>query len=495
MLDYVLTATEQYLSSKTKTERKKIGQFFTPAETARFMAGLFNIPQQETLSILDPGAGTGILSAALIERLQGCPNLQQIDVTCYENELETMHILESNLLYISGASRIPLNYRIISENYITSQNGDFNYMLYRAEDPIKYDIVIGNPPYKKIPKNAPEAAAMPLVCYGAPNLYFLFASMSLFNLRQGGELVYIMPRSWTSGAYFKAFRDYLMTEGKLTHLHLFVSRDKVFDKEKILQETIIVKVRKQEEPVDSVEITSSVSSRDFNSITRIIAPYNCVVSKKERYVFLVTSKDELETLTRLSDLDYTLPSVGLKMKTGLTVDFRNKKLLRDKPSEDAVPMFYSQHIQAGKVVFPVKRENEYISSIQSGLVQKNRNYVFVKRFTSKEEKRRLQCGVYLSQTLPDYTVISTQNKINFIDTVDGEGLQEDVAYGIYVLLNSTIYDIYYRILNGSTQVNSTEVNAMPVPSLSRIKQMGRSLRHTNDYSVQACDHILSEALA
>ena len=53
-----------------------------------------------------------------------------------------------------------------------------------------------------------------------------------------GEMVYIIPRSWTSGAYFKRFREYFLTEGKLEHIHLFVSRNKVFDKESVLQETI-----------------------------------------------------------------------------------------------------------------------------------------------------------------------------------------------------------------------------------------------------------------
>ena len=48
-----------------------------------------------------------------------------------------------------------------------------------------------------------------------------------------------IPRSWTSGAYFKRFRKYFLTEGKLEHIHLFVSRNKVFDKESVLQETII----------------------------------------------------------------------------------------------------------------------------------------------------------------------------------------------------------------------------------------------------------------
>lgn len=495
MLDYVLEKTERYLCSKMKTERKKIGQFFTSAETARYMAGLFDIPAKGTLDILDPGAGTGILSAAIVERLQSYKGLQQINLTCYENEPETVDVLNANLQHVKESSQISLTYRVISDNYITSQEGDFNQTLYASSKPDKFDLVIGNPPYKKIAKEASEAQAMPLVCYGAPNLYFLFASMSLFNLRDNGEMVYIIPRSWTSGAYFKAFRDYFLTEGKLSSLHLFVSRDKVFDKESVLQETIIVKVIKQKEPLPYIEITSSVSNSDFNNITRVTAPYNSIVSEKERYVFLVTSNDELETLAKLSRFDDTLPSVGLKMKTGLTVDFRNRELLRDTPCEDAVPMFYSQHIQAGKVVFPVERESEYIVGDHPGLIQKNRNYVFVKRFTAKEEKRRLQAGVYLSKTLPDYAAISTQNKINFIDSIDGEGLPEDIAYGLYVLLNSTVYDIYYRILNGSTQVNSTEVNSMPIPPLSSIRKMGKELQQVDDLSVQTCDHIILEALA
>ena len=85
--------------------------------------------------------------------------------------------------------------------------------------------------------------------------------------------------------------------------------------------------------------------------------------------------------------------------------------------------------------------------------------MFVKRFTAKEEHRRLQCGVYLARKHPEYTEISTQNKINFISGL--RELSECVVYGLYVLFNSTLYDSYYRILNGSTQVNSTEINSMP----------------------------------
>ena len=122
-------------------------------------------------------------------------------------------------------------------------------------------------------------------------------------------------------------------------------------------------------------------------------------------------------------------------------------------------------------------------------MQDNRNYLFVKRFTAKEEARRLQCGVYLAKNFPQYEKISTQNKINFIDGLVLE-MSECLVYGLYVLFNSTLYDRYYRILNGSTQVNSTEVNSMPVPDLETIQEMGRRLMRTRDLTEENCNMIL-----
>lgn len=362
-------------------------------------------------------------------------------------------------------------------------------MIGASLNPVKYDFVIGNPPYMKIPKDAPEAVAMPSICYGTPNMYFIFAAMSLFNLQEEGEMVYIMPRSWTSGAYFKRFREYFLTEGKIVHIHLFVSRKNIFDQEGVLQETIIIKVKKSRTMPREVRITSSKNNRDFADITSLAVPYGLVVSGTNYYVYLLTDEKEVAVLKRLHRFDKTLPDIGIKMKTGLTVDFRNRDILRNEEEKGAVPLFYAQHIKEGKIQFPIKKEHEYVVTNQQGLMQDNKNYLFVKRFTTKEETRRLQCGIYLEKDFPQYRKISTQNKINFIDGVLTE-LTECLVYGLYVLFNSTLYDEYYRILNGSTQVNSTEINTMPVPDLECIQEMGQSLMKSQDLSENNCNVIL-----
>lgn len=489
-MQHVASVTQRYVDGMPKTERKTFGQFFTSVATARFMASLFHIrADQDTLFILDAGAGSGILSAAVVERLQKETQLRQIHLVCYETDAHVMPVLRSNLEYLSRSSAIPLDYDLREENYILSQQAEYNDHLGANKAPQKFDLIIGNPPYKKVGKDAPEAAVMQDVCYGAPNLYALFAAMGIFNMAKGAEMVYIIPRSWTSGAYFKAFRKRLFETSSLEHIHLFGSRNRVFDKESVLQETMIIKVRQGASATGNVTITASESSRDFRHLTTHTSAIQNIVRGEDQYVYLITNAAEEQAVRRVSTCKKTLKDIGLQMKTGLTVDYREKQDLRSNAEPGAIPLIFPHHIKDGKVIFPIGKENEYLHTRRTALKQKNVNYLFVKRFTAKEEPRRLQCGVYLSRKHSDHELISTQNKINFIGGL--KELSDCIVYGLYVIFNSTLYDTYYRIMNGSTQVNSTEVNSIPVPELSVIESMGKALLQTRDMSENMCNKILA----
>lgn len=63
---YANRLAEVYNSSNTKSSKKDKGQFFTPSRVATFMAEMSST-SKESISILDPGAGIGILSAAITE--------------------------------------------------------------------------------------------------------------------------------------------------------------------------------------------------------------------------------------------------------------------------------------------------------------------------------------------------------------------------------------------------------------------------------------------
>ena len=119
MIDHVCAATVEYIDHMPKTKRKKYGQFFTSKETAVFMAGLFSIPEGHTsLSILDPGAGSGILSVALLERLESNTEIDTIELVCYENDSNIVDLLRSNLEWACSHTTKKISFRIVTDTTI-----------------------------------------------------------------------------------------------------------------------------------------------------------------------------------------------------------------------------------------------------------------------------------------------------------------------------------------------------------------------------------------
>lgn len=479
ILEIIIKNTNDFIAGVPKSKRKQFGQFFTSGSTAMFMSQLFNIDLSKSeLHILDAGAGTGILFAALLDNIFASGYNGKVSLTCYETDSVVLPVLEQNLKLAKDTYNI--SYKLINDNYITSQYFGINSLI--DTDSNKYDYIIGNPPYLKITKDAPETKMMSGVCHGAPNLYFLFWAMGIYNLKPEQEMVYIVPRSWTSGAYFKKFRDYLFDNCIITDIHLFESRNKVFGNESVLQETIIVKIKKTKDKSKTIRITTSTTS-EFKDITVFKAPYSVVVPKN-RFVYLITNQHDERVLERINSLPRTLPDIQMKMQTGIIVDFRTRDVLRNNMEDGAFPLLYSQHIKDGKVVWPIGKDGEVIKTDHLAYLQENSDFLLVKRFTAKEEKRRLQCGIYLKQRYNQFQYISTQNKINFVRCDS-----PCITYGLFVLLNSSLYDEYYRILNGSTQVNSTEINQMPIPERHIIENMGRELMH-QDLTESNCNKIL-----
>lgn len=99
-----------------------------------FMAGLFSIPEGRTsLNILDPGAGSGILSVALLERLESNAEIDTIELVCYENDSDILGLLRSNLEWACSLTTKNVSFRIVTDNYILSQTLEYNHMLGASE--------------------------------------------------------------------------------------------------------------------------------------------------------------------------------------------------------------------------------------------------------------------------------------------------------------------------------------------------------------------------
>ncbi|MDT2750236.1 Eco57I restriction-modification methylase domain-containing protein [Streptococcus parauberis] len=352
LISEVLINTRNFLLSQTKDTRKKIGQFFTDEQTALYMANMFDLSNYKgKIRVLDPGTGTGILSAAFIE-IAIKQNISNIDLVLVENNLDVLPVLKENIKLFKSLKNIKISVTLIEENFITFQSNSF-----RKKTPSRlgqFDYIICNPPYLKIPRNSEETINMDEVISGAPNLYFLFMALSIHNLFDNGEMVYIIPRSWTSGAYFKKFRNYIFDSASLSQVHLFARRDKVFSIEKVLQETIIVKFIKSK-MTDIVTLTSSEDNTFSNVITHQ-SSQKVLVQGSSKYVFLPTSSEEIQLLQRIGKFNNTLPKLGMRLKTGLTVDFKNRNRLKNQAEKGTVPLLFPFNIDNGRINFPNKNK-------------------------------------------------------------------------------------------------------------------------------------------
>lgn len=86
-----------------------------------------------------------------------------------------------------------------------------------------------------------------------------------------GQIVAIIPRSFCNGPYYKPFRELILKECSIEHIHIFESRDTAFKDDDVLQENIIIKLAKRKQSL-SVEISQS-TDQNFNDYQSKFIPF------------------------------------------------------------------------------------------------------------------------------------------------------------------------------------------------------------------------------
>ncbi len=470
--------------------KKKYGQYITPASVASFMAGLIS-PQKDSITILDPGAGAGVLSCALLEQISNLNNPpRKIKLVTYEIDNKIIPYLEQALDYSEQwlkRKQITLTYQIKSLDFILKNANVFSTedTLFPLGDPLeKFDYIISNPPYFKLSKSDPRAKIASKIVYGQPNIYAIFMMVSALLLNDNGELVFITPRSCAAGPYFKAFREHFFRTVQPTRIHLFGSRKDAFDREAILQENIILKAVKDhtfEKPNAQVIVSFSQGSKDLETVTKRGVPIRDIIDleTKNKVLRIPVTSEEDHIVKLVHSWKQNLNSLGLNISTGPVVAFRAADYISSQGESNGhqyVPLLWMQNIKAMEVKWPANsRKKQFIEDSERTkvLLLPNKNYVVIRRFSAKEEEKRLVAASYLSETIK-FDVIGLENHLNYIYRPKGDLLIEETV-GLAALLNSGLLDTYFRTSNGNTQVSATEIRDMPLPDIQVIRSIGKKI--------------------
>ncbi len=505
LVDYTEILTNEYTKKTTSEDRKSKGQFFTPKSISEFMVRQhINLLNREKIRILDPCAGIGIFESTVCDILCSKGKRPIVTFDIYENDENILPYLKKNLRMCKkkmDESGFEFSYRIYSDDFIIRNFKLFKKDPEEIEEENFYDYVISNPPYYKIRKNSPSAKDLDVILKGQPNIYILFMALSAKLLKEEGELVVITPRSYCSGPYFSNFRGWFFDRMKPTKIHVFGSRKDVFKKYNVLQEMVVLSAVKRKD--DPKYITISNSKGDILKTEKIIkrkTEYSKSIIKTDSDIIMrIPTSEEDELLAEKVDAQgNNLSSFGFKVSTGPVVPFRASDSLIDDIEEkiESVPLVWMQNIIKGRVFWPLDEIKKPIAiknnDLTKNILVPNENYVLIRRFSAKEGRKRIDAGVLLKKWInSDY--IGIENHVNYIHKPAGS-LSEEEAYGLTAILNSKIYDRYFQIINGSTQVNAAEIMSFPIPDIEKVRSIGKLVRQNKDCDNFNLEKIMAELL-
>ncbi len=448
----------------------KLGQFFTPSRAAVLIASLPRLPESGMIRVLDPGAGSGSLSAALVSRvLDERPNLRVhvVAVECDEGVIERLRgTLDACVA--AGDSRV--TYEIVAGDFIVESTGMEPDVRLR-----EFDIVIQNPPYAKLAASSTAREAVREVGADAPNLYAAFLALGAAALKSGGQLVAITPRSFCNGPYFGLFRSFLLDRLALERVHVFESRSTVFADTGVLQENVIFS-GSRDGARESVVLSVSIGHNDETTAREV--PYADVVHPTDpnRFIRLAVNDEDTRIAETILGLPSTLANLRVTASTGKVVDFRSRDCLKDEQVEHAVPLVYPGNIRNGVIEWPRSiRKAQWFepqNARDAQMLVPSGWYCVVKRFSAKEERRRIVAAVWSPDRVPG--PVAFENHMNVFHS-DGAGLDREMAYGLCWWLNSTLVDKYFRTFSGHTQVNATDLRTLRFPDAHTLRRLGDGL--------------------
>ena len=423
-----------------------LGQFFTPMKAAMLMASMLRVDDLSgTVQVLDPGAGVGSLTAALVDRLHTERPDVAINVVAVETDPSITPYLRATLEECQNAYGI--SYNLVEGDYLLDEGA-------KLDGP--FDLVIANPPYGKLAADSPTRLATAVRAVDTPNVYVAFWARAVASLKKNGRGVFIVPRSWANGPYYRPFRQWLLSAASLDALHVFESRTKVFADTKVKQENVVVAFSMRPQ-VSNVRLSKSVAHNE-DPIARSV-PFSAIVQDKDDDKIVHFA----EGASVPSAARFTLPDLGIGVSTGKVVDFRNRQYLtHDLDAPGVVPMIYQSNIRSGGIDWPQAnaRKPQGFVAIDDAAIRQllpRGPYVVVKRQTAKEDRRRVIAAFW-----DGFGRVAFDNKTNYLHESQ-RPLDRNVARGLMLWLNSTVLDRYFRAFSGHTQVNAGDLLRLPFP--------------------------------
>ena len=336
-MEYSLISKE--LTKKiSKLEKKNNGIYFTPPSCVNNNIQLLQPYLKDVVNVLEPSCGSGEYITALHN------SFPQFKITGIEyNETIYTSILQ-----------------------LKSDNVDIYHMDYlKYTTDKKYDLVIGNPPYFVLKKDAVDKEYHTYF-EGRPNIFILFIIKSSQLLTDNGILSFVLPKNFLNCLYYDKTRKYINKHFQILHI-VDCKADKYMETQ---QETVILILRK------NLPVAGKIKKKNTKQKKYRLILDEEVPEKDRPQLAEVPEKDRPNTAFILEIKDYTiftdttnilkftelyknsksLHELGFKVSVGNVVWNQCKEILTDDKTKTR--LIYSSDIVDNELILKIYNNEE-----------------------------------------------------------------------------------------------------------------------------------------
>lgn len=406
-------STKFYENTSLK-DRKKKGQYFTPKQIKD--ESLKDIVFSDGDRILENSCGTGEFIHSILERN---PN---VSIDAYDIDQALVDIVQQNYPTVSAKC----------EDWL------------KIGDEDKYDKIIGNPPYFELnKKEATSRGYERFLSYSKSkaNIYSFFIIKSIESLKQGGQLIYVVPTSMNNGHSFLPLRQFIIKNCNIDDIKIY--SDDNFDD--ALQNTMTIKLTRLK--------NGEKNSGDF------------VFNKDEITIF----SENVSSIEKLFEGKSSLFELGFEVKTGTYVWNQNKAYMSG--NKNSTLLLWACNIENNKLKLEPDKLNksdnpsiEKVTTLQksqwvSGHGENKQpstdKCIIVNRITGVGTKANIRAAIVDIEE-PFYT----ENHVNCIIATEKAKMTLDELYE--KLISKETSEILKHI-SGNTQLSKKELlNLIPI---------------------------------
>lgn len=475
---WLATLYSRLVDPSTRLER---AMFFTPPRLAE---RVIDSLQENGASLIDhkwhdPACGGSAFLVPLALRMKlvlGQTNLSAKEQLKRIERNLSGNDLDESLLGLSIALLQMALYPLIeSSGYLPNfkmLNGDGLC----PDRPQKYDVVICNPPYRKLHAREVERYrdSYKGIIEGQPNIYALFICQAVRSCRAGGVVGLLTPTSFLSGRSFSKLRKHLMQKVDVVQLDMLSNRASTFLD--VLQETSItvlsVHAKQAGARVPDVGVNILSENGQFRAVGK------CSLPKNGDPWPIPRSEGDAALSKLAAGCEHGLSDYGYTAKIGNLVGYRDKrKRFAELPANagkdlvlplvwatDIVPTGKFEHGRDQKI----KRDAAFVrllNSNEAGVVRQSA--VLLQRLTSSDQRSRLIAAAVPSGWVKKYGGFVCENHVIVLEP--GEGAAVSVAT-MAKILNTKVVDRVFRMISSASNVGVSELKKLKLPDPMAIKK-------------------------